>query len=307
MGWNAYKWKRNKIMGSGLITVFLPIALAIIMAGLGLELTINDFKRVRQHPKAVFIALFCQLVILVSIAFIICKILALPPMLAVGLMLLSASPGGPTANLFSYLYKGDIALNITLTAINSVIAAFTLPLIVNFAIQHFMENGQNVGLQFSKIIQVFLIILIPVGIGMLIRHFSPHIAEKLNRPVRVFAIVFLVTIIILAVVRDYQNLMMYLGQIGLATLLFCVCSLMVGYFVPRLFGVNSFQAKACAFEIGIHNSTLAMTIAFTVMESNMAAMPAAVYSLFMYIVAASFGSLLNRLEKKDISQLSTTT
>jgi len=301
------KWKRNEIMGSGLITVFLPIALAIIMAGLGLELTINDFKRVRQHPKAVFIALFCQLVILVSIAFIICKILALPPMLAVGLMLLSASPGGPTANLFSYLYKGDIALNITLTAINSVIAAFTLPLIVNFAIQHFMENGQNVGLQFSKIIQVFLIILIPVGIGMLIRHFSPHIAEKLNRPVRVFAIVFLVTIIILAVVRDYQNLMTYLGQIGLATLLFCVCSLMVGYFVPRLFGVNSFQAKACAFEIGIHNSTLAMTIAFTVMESNMAAMPAAVYSLFMYIVAASFGSLLNRLEKKDISQLSTTT
>ncbi|MCU4531519.1 bile acid:sodium symporter family protein [Acinetobacter sp. P1(2023)] len=294
-------------MGSGLITVFLPIALAIIMAGLGLELTINDFKRVRQHPKAVFIALFCQLVILVSIAFIICKILALPPMLAVGLMLLSASPGGPTANLFSYLYKGDIALNITLTAINSVIAAFTLPLIVNFAIQHFMENGQNVGLQFSKIIQVFLIILIPVGIGMLIRHFSPHIAEKLNRPVRVFAIVFLVTIIILAVVRDYQNLMTYLGQIGLATLLFCACSLLVGYFVPRLFGVNSFQAKACAFEIGIHNSTLAMTIAFTVMESNMAAMPAAVYSLFMYIVAASFGTLLNRLEKKDISQLSTTT
>lgn len=165
-------------MGSGLITVFLPIALAIIMAGLGLELTINDFKRVRQHPKAVFIALFCQLVILVGIAFIICKVLALPPMLAVGLMLLSASPGGPTANLFSYLYKGDIALNITLTAINSVIAAFTLPLIVNFAIQHFMENGQNVGLQFSKIIQVFLIILVPVGIRMLVRHFCTAYGRK---------------------------------------------------------------------------------------------------------------------------------
>ena len=283
-------------MGSGLITVFLPIALAIIMAGLGLELTINDFKRVRQHPKAVFIALFCQLVILVSIAFIICKVLALPPMLAVGLMLLSASPGGPTANLFSYLYKGDIALHITLTAI-----------IVNFAIQHFMENGQTVVLQFSKIIQVFLIILVPVGIGMLVRHFAPHTAEKLNKTVRIFAIVFLVSIIILAIARDYQNLMTYIGQIGLATLLFCVCSLMVGYFVPRLLGVNSFQAKACAFEIGIHNSTLAMTIAFTVMESSMAAMPAAVYSLFMYIVAAIFGTLLNRLEKKEITQISTKT
>ncbi|MCS4299148.1 MULTISPECIES: bile acid:sodium symporter family protein [Acinetobacter] len=288
-------------MSPELITIFLPIALAIIMAGLGLELTVNDFKRVRQHPKVVFIALFCQLVVLVGIAFVICKLFDLPPMLAVGLMLLAASPGGPTANLFSYLYKGDLALNVTLTAINSVLAAFTLPLIVNFALQHFIDNGQNVGLQFSKIVQVFLIILIPVGIGMLIRHFAPHVAERLNKPVRIFAIVFLVSIIALAIVRDYQNLMTYIGQIGLATFVFCVCSLVIGYFVPRLFGVNSFQAKACAFEIGIHNSTLAMTIALTVMASSMAAMPAAVYSLFMYFVAAIFGTLLNRFEKKEIA------
>lgn len=288
-------------MSPELITIFLPIALAIIMAGLGLELTVNDFKRVRQHPKVVFIALFCQLVVLVGIAFVICKLFDLPPMLAVGLMLLAASPGGPTANLFSYLYKGDLALNVTLTAINSVLAAFTLPLIVNFALQHFIDNGQNVGLQFSKIVQVFLIILIPVGIGMLIRHFAPHVAERLNKPVRIFAIVFLVSIIALAIVRDYQNLMTYIGQIGLATFVFCVCSLVIGYFFPRLFGVNSFQAKACAFEIGIHNSTLAMTIALTVMASSMAAMPAAVYSLFMYFVAAIFGTLLNRFEKKEIA------
>lgn len=286
-------------MSSEIINVFLPLALAIIMVGLGLELTINDFKRVRQHRKAVFIALFCQLVILVSIAFIICKVLALPPMLAVGLMLLAASPGGPTANLFSYLYKGDIALNITLTAINSVIAAFTLPFIMNFSIQHFIENGQNIGLQFSKIIQVFLIIIIPVCVGLLIRHFAKNLAEKLNKPLRVFAIAFLVSIIILAIARDYQNLITYFGYIGLATLIFCVCSLTVGYFVPRLFGVTNFQAKACAFEIGIHNSTLSMTIALTVIESNVAAMPAAVYSLLMYFVAAIFGTLINRLEKTN--------
>ena len=139
-------------MDSGLITIFLPLALAVVMAGLGLELTPNDFKRVSKHPKAVFIALFCQLVVLTAIAFFICKLLNLPPLLAVGLMLLAASPGGPTANLFSYLYKGDIALNITLTAVNSVIAAFTLPLIVNFAIHHFMQDGQQVGLQFAKVL-----------------------------------------------------------------------------------------------------------------------------------------------------------
>lgn len=281
-------------MDSGLITLFLPIALAIVMAGLGLELTLKDFARVTKHPKAVIIALFCQLVLLVGIAFLICKLLALPPLLAVGLILLAASPGGSTANLFSYLYKGDIALNISLTAINALVAALFLPFIVNFAILHFMNEGQQLGLQFSKILQVFLIILVPVAIGMLVRHFAPHIAEKLNRPVRIFAIVFLLIIIAGAIFTERENLLAYLGQIGFATALFCAISLTVGYFVPRLFGISSYQARACAFEIGIHNSTLAMTIALTVMASTTIAMPAAVYSIFMYIFATIFGILITR-------------
>ncbi|MDM1486384.1 bile acid:sodium symporter family protein [Acinetobacter towneri] len=281
-------------MDSGLITIFLPLALAVVMAGLGLELTPNDFKRVSKHPKAVLVALFCQLVLLTAIAFVICKLLNLPPLLAVGLMLLAASPGGPTANLFSYLYKGDIALNITLTAVNSVIAAFTLPLIVNFAIQHFMQDGQHVGLQFAKVLQVFLIIIVPVTIGMLVRHFSPQIADRLNKPVRIFAVVFLIVIIIGAIAKERHNIMLYLADVGLATALFCTCSLLIGYFVPRFFGVNSQQARACAFEIGIHNSTLAMTIALTVMASSTIAIPAAVYSIFMYIFAAILGTLLNK-------------
>ena len=281
-------------MDSGIITILLPLALAIIMIGLGLELTPKDFTRVTKQPKVVLIALFCQLVILVSIAFIICKVLALPPLLAVGLMLLAASPGGSTANLFSYLFKGDIALNITLTAINSVIAAFTLPLIVNFAIQHFINDGQEISLQFSKILQVFAIIIIPVGIGMLIRHYAPHFTEKLNKPLRIFAVSFLILIIIGAITKERHQILEYLAQVGLATVLFCLCSLLIGYFVPRLLGINSAQARACAFEIGIHNSTLAMTIALTVMASSTVAMPAAVYSIFMYVFAAVFGMLLNK-------------
>ncbi|MCU4304852.1 bile acid:sodium symporter family protein [Acinetobacter ursingii] len=283
-------------MDSGIITIFLPIALAIIMAGLGLELRPQDFKRVAKHPKAVFLALFCQLVILVSIAFVICKLLALPPLLAVGVMLLAASPGGPTANLFSYLYKGDIALNITLTAINSVIAAFTLPFIVNLSIQHFINDGQQLGLQFSKVIQVFLIIIVPVCLGMLVRYFSPNVADKLHKPVRTFAVVFLILIIIGAVAKERNSILEYIMQVGLATSLFCIASLLIGYFIPRIFGINSTQARACAFEIGIHNSTLAMTIALTILASTTIAMPAAVYSIFMYIFAAIFGTLLNRYE-----------
>ncbi|CAM2894498.1 bile acid:sodium symporter family protein [Acinetobacter celticus] len=281
-------------MDSGIITVMLPLALAIIMIGLGLELTPKDFSRVTKHPKAVLIALFCQLVVLVSIAFVLCKIFALPPLLAVGLMLLAASPGGSTANLFSYLFKGDLALNITLTAINSVIAALTLPLIVNFSIMHFMQEGQQVSLQFSKILQVFGIIIIPVCIGMLIRHYAPVLTEKLNKPLRIFAVIFLILIIIGAIISERENIALYLAQVGAATALFCICSLTIGYFVPRLLGINSAQARACAFEIGIHNSTLAMTIALTVMSSSAVAMPAAVYSIFMYIFAAVFGLLINK-------------
>lgn len=286
-------------MDSGLITLFLPMALAIVMAGMGLELTLKDFARVSKHPKAVLIALFCQLILLVGVAFLICKIFALPPLLAVGLMLLAASPGGTTANLFSYLYKGDIALNITLTAINAIVAAVFLPFIVNFSILHFMNEGQHVGLQFTKVLQVFLIILVPVCIGMLIRHYTPHIAEKLNRPVRIFAVVFLLIIILGAIFKERDNLIEYIGQIGFATALFCAISLLIGYFVPRMLGINSYQARACAFEIGIHNSTLAMTIALTIMASTTIAMPAAVYSIFMYVFATIFGIFITKYAAQD--------
>lgn len=290
-------------MDSGIITILLPLALAIIMVGLGLELTLKDFARVTQHPKAVLVALFCQLVLLVGIAFILCKVLALPPLLAVGLMLLAASPGGSTANLFSYLFKGDLALNITLTAINSVIAALTLPLIVNFSIMHFMQDSQQITLQLGKILQVFGIIIIPVAIGMLIRHHAPRLTEKLNRPLRIFAVIFLILIIVGAIYSERTNIAEYLTQVGVATALFCIFSLTIGYFVPRLMNIDTAQARASAFEIGIHNSTLAMTIALTVMSSTAVAMPAAVYSIFMYIFATIFGLLLNRFAPLDRTPL----
>lgn len=284
-------------MDAGLITVVLPLGLAIVMMGLGLELTPKDFARITQQPKAVLISLFSQLFLLVGVAFLLCKLFALPPLLAVGLMLLAASPGGSTANLFSYLFKGDVALNITLTAINSVLAAVTLPLIVNFSINYFMNDGQQVSLQFSKIIQVFGIIIVPVCIGMLIRHFAPNFTHKMNKPVRIFAVVFLILIIVAAFIKERAHIMEYFAQIGVATIVFCIISLSIGYFVPRVMGVHTTQARACAFEIGIHNGTLAMTIALTVLENTTISIPAAVYSIFMYIIAAGFGMLLNKFDR----------
>ena len=150
---------------SVLISTFLPIALAVIMFGLGLSLTVDDFRRTARTPRAVVVALALQILVLPVLAFGLILLFDLPPLLAVGVMLLAASPGGTTANLFSHLFRGDVALNITLTAVNSVLAAVTIPVITNFAIAYFDADGE-LGLQFGKIAQVIAIVLIPVAFGM---------------------------------------------------------------------------------------------------------------------------------------------
>ncbi len=147
-------------MDSALTTVGLPIALGIIMFGLGLSLTVDDFRRVRQHPRAVIVALACQLILLPAICFGLVLLLDLPALLGIGMMLLAASPGGTTANLFSHLFRGDVALNVTLTAVNSIIAIFTLPIITNLAITYF-DREDDVNLPFSKVVEVFVIVLGP--------------------------------------------------------------------------------------------------------------------------------------------------
>lgn len=283
-------------MDTGLITLALPIALAIIMMGIGLELSLQDFKRVVKYPKAVFIALFCQLVILTAVAFIITQVLHLPPLLAIGMMLLAASPGGSTANLYSYLFKGDVALNISLTALNSIIAVVSLPFIVNLASQYFMPGSEQLSLQFSKIIQVFALVILPVGIGMIIRHFAPLFAKRMNKPVRIFSVIILVLVIIGALLKEKSHILDYIQDVGLATAIFCVASLSIGYMVPRLFNIPVAQARASAFEIGIHNSTLAMTIALSIMANTTVAVPAAVYSIFMFIFGAIFGFIITRVK-----------
>jgi len=279
----------------------LPFALAVVMMGLGLELTLADFARVSKHPKAVAIALACQLLVMTTIAFVIIHLLDLPPLLAVGMMLLAASPGGATANLYSFLFRGDVALNITLTAVNSILAVFTLPIIVNLASQYFLQSDQQLGLQFAKAVQVFMIVLVPVALGMIIRRYTPDFAHKMNKPVRIFSVILLIAIILGALLKEKEHLFTWITQVGVATSLFCIASLCVGYFVPRWFKIPEAQARASAFEIGIHNGTLAMTIALSVMNNPTVAIPAAIYSILMFFYAAVFGLLITRKDAKKLS------
>jgi bile acid:Na+ symporter, BASS family len=277
-----------------LSTTLLPIALGIIMLGLGLALSIDDFKRVIKYPKAVAIALICQMVLLPAICFFVAKIFGLEPAIAVGLMLLAASPGGATANLYSHLSDGDVALNVTLTAVNSVLTLFTLPLVVNFSLAYFMTSDQYVPMQFSKVVEVFMIVLLPVTLGMILKSNLPAFAAKMDKPVKIFSAVFLVLIIVAAFYRERVMLATHFGAIGFPVLVFNLLSMGLGYYLPQVWRVEKKQAIAIGMEIGIHNGTLAIFIALSVLNNSLMSVPAALYSLFMFFTAALFGYLVKK-------------
>jgi BASS family bile acid:Na+ symporter len=283
-------------MDTPLATVFLPLALAFIMFGLGLSLTVDDFRRVRRHPRAVVVAMSCQLLLLPGICLGLVIAFGLSPVLAVGMMLLAASPGGTTANLYSHLFGGDVALNITLTAVNALLAIVTLPVITNLSLQYFEPDigEQGMGLQFGKVLQVFALVIVPVALGLAIRRRSPDFARRMDRPVRYLSIVVLVTIIVGAMVAERSNLAGYLSDVGPTVVILCVLSLTIGYAVPRMVRLDKRQAIACSMEIGVHNSAVAMTVAISVLGSVSLAVPAAVYGVLMNPIAALAGVLMTR-------------
>jgi len=275
-------------------TLLLPVALGIVMLGLGLSLTVADFARVVRYPKAVLVGLFAQTVVLVAGAYVIARLAALPPELAVGLMLLAASPGGATANIYSHLAHGDVALNITLTAINSLLALVTLPLIVDAALVHFLGQDQYVPPPTRKVIEVAAIIVLPVLIGMALRAGLPKVAAALEKPIRLFAVLVLVAVIGAAIVAEWERLPGFIAAVGAACLAFNLLSMAVGYGLPRLLDLPRSQAIAISMEIGIHNGTLAIFIALTVLQNATMSVPAAVYSIIMFVTAGAFTFWLNR-------------
>lgn len=276
-------------MQSSLVTtLFLPIALGIIMLGLGLGLTVGDFRRVARYPRAVVTGLVLQTGVLPWAALGLALLFRLPPELAVGLMLLAASPGGATANIYSHLAHGDVALNITLTAINSVLALLTLPLILGLSLEFFFGSGQYVPPPYRKIVEVALLIVLPVAIGMALRRWSPGFAARMERPVRLIAVLVLVLLIATVVAQEWRILVDYFAVVGLACLLFNLISMGLGYGAPLALRLPRRQALAIAMEIGIHNGTLAIFIALNVLQDPAMSVPAAVYSLLMFFTAAAF-------------------
>lgn len=290
-------------MESNLLTeIFLPLALGIIMLGMGLSLTTGDFKRIFIAPKAIIIGLFSQLVLLPLIGFLLMYNWNLSPEFAVGFILIAACPGGPTSNLFSYLGKCDTALSISLTAISSFITIITIPFIVNYGMEVFMEEGKYVALPvFQTIIQIMVITIIPVALGMLIKSKKPKLATKAERPVKIASAVFIFLIIAGAILKDKENVVPAFQQVGLPALVLNSISLLIGYAVAKVAGLSFRQASAISIETGIQNGTLAIAIAAsaTLLNNPTIAIPAAVYSILMFIVGFVAVFIYGKKNKKE--------
>lgn len=282
------------MQASLLTNLLLPVALGVIMLGLGMGLTLDDFRRVALYPRAVLTGLILQVLILPAVAFALALAFGLPPELAVGLMLLAASPGGATANIYSHLARGDVALNITLTAINSLLCLATLPLILNLSLEYFLGAGQYVPPPVRKVIEVAVIIVLPVVIGMVVRAYAPRFAARVEKPLRLLSVLVLVLLVAGAVVQERDTLVSFFAVVGLACLSFNLISMGVGYAAPIALKLPRRQAIAIAMEIGIHNGTLAIFIALNVLGNARISVPAAVYSLLMFATAAVFAFALNR-------------
>jgi BASS family bile acid:Na+ symporter len=280
------------LVDNALLVVFLPLALAVVMAGLGLHLTLADFRRVMAMPRAVLVALAVQSLLLPPLAFALARAFGLPGELALGLVLLAASPGGVTANLFSHIARGDVALNVTLTAINSLLALLTLPLWTALALSVFLGGEASIPPPVGKVVEVAMLVILPVSLGMALRSWRPALAMAAEKPVRTLSSIVLGLLIALALVSEWTAVRASLPVIGVACVVFNVASLLSGYFAAKAARLAEPQAIAISFEIGIHNGTLAIFIAIEVLQLKAAAVAPAVYALSMYLTAALFAAWL---------------
>lgn len=283
-------------MEDSLLTkVFLPLALFIIMWGLGLSLTIADFKRGAKQPLPVVLGIVCQMVILPMLGFGVAMAMGLSGALAVGLVILSLCPGGVTSNLLSFLSKGDLALSITLTAISSVLAPFTVPLIANIAFSQFGMDPQAVSLPIPKtMLTLVAITIVPVGIGMVIRAKRPSFARAAERPIRIASALFLVLIIAGVVKQNWANLGAFFAQAGWAAFALNVASMTVGFAAAKAFRLKKPQATTIGLEVGIQNGTTAIFITGTLLADPTMSIAPAVYSLIMFGTGAAFGLVMSR-------------
>lgn len=271
-----------------LTAVFLPLALGIIMLGMGMSLTIGDFKRIVIYPKAVTIGLLNQIILLPIVAFGIAYAFPLQPELAVGIMILAVCPGGATSNLISHLCKADVALSITLTALTSLVTVFTIPLLVNFSLDFFMGITEVKKLPvFDAMVKILLITLVPTAFGMWIKIRFPNFTQKSLKAVNISSAVLFVVVVMGAIMAEKDNILSFFVQAGPAALTLNLLTMFMGYSIARAANTNEKQSFTISLESGIQNGTLGIAIASSplLLNNNEMAIAPAIYGLLMFFTA----------------------
>jgi BASS family bile acid:Na+ symporter len=269
--------------------IFLPIALAFIMFALGLGLTGADFLRVLKQPKDFFVGAISQIILLPVIALILVKIWPISPELAIGVMIIAAAPGGVTSNILTSFAKGDVALSISLTAIISLLSVITVPFIIVTSIGLLgLENvSQNISLA-SMAISMFLIVTVPVIIGMVFRGLASNSAIKFEPIAKKISIVLFIIVLLGAILAEKDNIVSYFADAGFITLLLNVIMMIVAFYVAQLLATGNAQKKCIAIECGLQNGTLAIFVGTTLFGGGAFVIPAATYSLIMFVTSLIF-------------------
>jgi BASS family bile acid:Na+ symporter len=278
----------------------VPWVLRLVMIGLGLALTLPDFRRVFVFPRAVTIGLVAQLVGLPLSAFILSFVFNAPPAIAIGLVILAACPSGVTANAYSFATRADVPLCVTLSAITSVVTVFTIPLLIGLALEVFGQPGQTASVSaVTMLLNLMTFTLIPLAAGMLLRHFFPRAAVRAVEPIRKAVLWLMIAVLLLGVISSFEEIVASFATAGLVVIAMNLLTMGLGYASARLAGLPMTQVVTITFEVGVQNLALALAIAFNILQAPELAVAALLYAAVMPATALAFVSAGRRLIARE--------
>jgi len=272
-----------------IVTKIAPLCLALIMLGLGMSLTIQDFLRVIKTPKDFIVGFICQMILLPIVAFTLIKLLNTPLELALGVMIIAAAPGGVTSNVLSKFANGDVALSISLTAIISLVSVITVPFIIFLSID--LLNIDYVSKEISMIdisLKMFFIVTIPVIIGMITRHFAESFINRNVLLIQRLSIALFILIFIAIYIEEWDNIVSFIARAGLIALTLNIVMMVVGFYVAKFFASGVAQQKTISLECGLQNGTLAVFVGTQIFDKMVYIVPTAAYALVMMITSLIF-------------------
>ena len=269
--------------------VILPLALAFIMFTLGLGLSISDFSNVFKKPKNFLIGLVSQLIFLPIVGLILVIIWPLPIEIAIGVMLIAAAPGGVTSNILTFFARGDVALSVSLTAVMSLLSAISVPIVLAISIGLIGDSSLPESISLTGIaLSMFLIVTLPVLLGMGVRSFLNSLTLKIEKSARFISTLLFVLVLLGAILAERENVVSYFAQTGLVVLALNILMMLIAFYWSGFFGTGISQKKAIAIECGLQNGTLAIFVGTTVFGGGLYIIPAATYSLIMYLTSLLF-------------------